>query len=114
MSVNRLSKVARDLGVGVSTIVDFLKEKGFEIEARPTTKIGDEEYNILLQEFQSDKQAKDRSQEMKQSKVVRQTITIDDVSATDTRRRKDEDDESILIKNVPVDAGLQTARAKEE
>ncbi len=114
MSVNRLSKVARELGVGVSTIVDFLKDKGFEIEARPTTKIGDEEYNILLQEFQSDKQAKDRSQEMKQSKVVRETITIEDRDLAGGRRKRDEQEESILIKNVPVDATVPTTAKTEK
>jgi translation initiation factor IF-2 len=115
MSINRLSKVAKELGVGVSTIVEFLQEKGYEVEARPTTKIGNDEYNLLLDEFQSDKKARERSNELKQNKLVRETISLDDKDVIDNRRRKSEDEESILIKNVPVaesiDLGL---KAKEE
>ncbi len=102
MSINRLSKVAKELGVGVSTIVEFLQEKGYEVEARPTTKIGNDEYNFLLDEFQSDKKAKERSNELKQNKVVREAISLDDRNVSDNRRRQSDDEESVLIKNVPV------------
>ena len=51
----RLSKVARELNVGISTIVDHLSSEGIDIEASPNTKIDEEHYSILLKEFQSDK-----------------------------------------------------------
>ena len=35
----RLSKLAREFNVGITTIVDFLKKKGFEIESNPNTKV---------------------------------------------------------------------------
>ena len=37
--VKRLSKVARELNVGISTIVDFLNQQGNEISSNPNTKI---------------------------------------------------------------------------
>ena len=116
MSINRLSKVAKELGVGVSTIVDFLQEKGYEVEARPTTKIGNDEYNLLLEKFQSDKKAKERSNELKQNKVVREAISLDDRNVSDNRRRQSDDEDSILIKNVPVsrDSTIDIGLHKEE
>jgi len=47
-----LVKIAKELNVGTSTIVDFLTQKGFEIENRPTFKVSEEMYNELLKEFQ--------------------------------------------------------------
>jgi len=53
--VKRLSKVARELNVGISTIVDFLSSQGTEIEASPNTKIEVGVYEVLLGEFQSER-----------------------------------------------------------
>lgn len=59
MSV-RLNKVARDLNVGVQTIVEFLQKKGFEINVDPNTKISDEQHELLVKEFSTDKKLKKR------------------------------------------------------
>lgn len=48
----RLVQVAKELNVGVTTIVDFLVHNGFEIENKPTAKISDEMEAKLLKEFQ--------------------------------------------------------------
>jgi hypothetical protein len=40
--VKRLSKVAKELNVGISTIVEFLSGKGVEIDSNPNTKIDDD------------------------------------------------------------------------
>lgn len=47
----RLNKVIRDLNVGISTAADFLKKKGFDVEADPSTKISEEQYDLLAKEF---------------------------------------------------------------
>lgn len=47
----RLVKIAKELSVGTSTIVEHLMSRGFEIENKPTAKITDEMYNELLKEF---------------------------------------------------------------
>lgn len=49
----RLVKVAKELNVGLSTIVDFLAFKGYVIENKPTTQISDEMHSVLLKEFSS-------------------------------------------------------------
>ena len=53
--LKRLSKVARELNVGISTIVEYLASQGKEISSNPNTKIGEDLYLILLQEFQKEK-----------------------------------------------------------
>ena len=47
----RLVKVAKELNVGTSTIVDHLQNNGYEIDNKPTAKITDEMYDELLKEF---------------------------------------------------------------
>ena len=50
----RLSKVLRELNVGLSTAVDFLQNKGLGTIDDPNTKITDEQYNALVNEFGKD------------------------------------------------------------
>lgn len=47
-----LIKVATEFNIGLSTIVDYLQLKGFDIDNKPTAKVTDEMYNELLKEFQ--------------------------------------------------------------
>jgi translation initiation factor IF-2 len=47
----RLVKIAKELNVGTSTIVEFLINSGYEIENKPTAKVSDELYDILLEKF---------------------------------------------------------------
>jgi len=47
----RLSQVARKLNVGRSTIVDYLSDKGFEVDSSPNSKISGEQFAMLAKEF---------------------------------------------------------------
>lgn len=47
----KLIKVTRDLNVGLTTVVDFLHTKGFQVESNPNTKISDDQYALLIDEF---------------------------------------------------------------
>ena len=74
----RLSKVARELNVGISTIVEFLSEQGKDIDTSPNTKLDTDVYELLLGEFQADKGAKVKADEAsRQITEERKTITID-------------------------------------
>ena len=50
----RLNQVAKELNIGISTIVDFLSKKGFNIKASINTKINEEQYNLLCKAFSTD------------------------------------------------------------
>ncbi len=64
----RLNKVLRELNISLDRAVDFLGSKGHEIEARPTTKISNEVYQVLLDEFQTDMSKKVASKEVGEEK----------------------------------------------
>ena len=75
----RLSRIARDLNVGISTIVEFLHKKGIEIESNPNSKIPAEYYDILLKEYKSDSEIKKESEKLIQSARLRkETLSIED------------------------------------
>ena len=65
----RLNKVLRELNISLDRAVDYLVSKGHEIEARPTTKITNEVYQVLLDEFQTDASKKAASQEVAEEKL---------------------------------------------
>jgi translation initiation factor IF-2 len=94
----RLSKAAKELNVGLSTVVDFLATKGVKIEARPNTKLESDAYQMLLDEYAPDRAKKQKSEALSQTKVVRETITLD--SQTKQKPGGPSDQEEILIKNV--------------
>lgn len=64
----RLNKVLRELNISLDRAVEHLESHGFEVEARPTTKISDEEYQILLDGFQTDRSKKAASKEVSEEK----------------------------------------------
>ena len=64
----RLNKVLRELNISLDRAVEFLNQKGIEVDARPTTKITTEVYNTLLGEFETDKSKKVASHEISEEK----------------------------------------------
>src|SRR6056300_438217 len=64
----RLNKVLRELNISLDRAVEFLNQKGLEVDARPTTKITSEVYSVLLDEFETDKSKKVASHEIGEEK----------------------------------------------
>ncbi|MGN7515303.1 MAG: translation initiation factor IF-2 [Allomuricauda sp.] len=64
----RLNKVLRELNISLDRAVDYLASEGHEVEARPTTRISNEVYQVLLDEFQTDKSKKVASKEVGEEK----------------------------------------------
>ncbi len=64
----RLNKVLRELNISLDRAVEFLDSKGIEIEKRPTTKISEETYNVLSDEFETDANKKMKSQKVSEAK----------------------------------------------
>lgn len=95
----QLLKVAKELNVSISTIADFLEDKGYSVEARPNTKIGEDLYHLLLKEYQSDKIIKEEATQIHIGRARREDISIDEVKASKSSEGDYEQDE-ILIKNA--------------
>ncbi|MDX5320028.1 MAG: hypothetical protein LPK45_03040 [Bacteroidota bacterium] len=101
----RIIKVATEFGVAVGTLADHLKSKGFEVDAKPTAKISQEQYEVLLRDFKSDKAARDEAKqlEINKGREENNTTEISDVSKKPATTETNEfDDEVILIKNTTV------------
>jgi translation initiation factor IF-2 len=60
----RLVKIAKELNVGTTTIVEYLNSSGFDIENKPTAKVTDEMYEELLKEFQKSKEIAIKANQM--------------------------------------------------
>jgi translation initiation factor IF-2 len=78
---------AKEFNIGKDTLVDFLVSKGFpKDELKPTSKLTEDMYRSLQQEFSSDKAAKAKSD----------AIEIPKGTAVEAKKKKDE--EEILFK----------------
>ncbi len=100
----RLSKVAREFNVGISTIVEFLHKKGHTLDPNPNTKVPEELYILLVKEYSSDVSAKKESEKLSLSKLreKRETISINDIHPSGDEESDDDTsapDEEIMIKD---------------
>ena len=61
----KISKVARDLNVGVPTLVEFLKKNNQSVDESNllNARITDEQYDMLVKEFKTDKDLKSKSEQ---------------------------------------------------
>ena len=112
-SINLL-KAAKELNIGIGTAVDYLKEKGFDVEAKPTTKLAADMYDVLLRKFQGDKIAKDEAKQIVIGKIRREETPSSGSSAPSqesSTSKNDEVEKEILIKSPLV---TPPAASKEE
>jgi len=72
--------VARELNIGLTTIFDFLGDKGVEIEKSPNAKISADVYEVLLNEFQDEKAVKEESMLLGLPQTEKETITMGESS----------------------------------
>jgi translation initiation factor IF-2 len=94
----RLNKVLRELNISLDRAVEHLASKGFEIEARPTTKISNEEYEILLDGFQTDRSKKAASKEVSEEKrKEKETLRIAHEEIVE-KHRLEEEAKKVVIK----------------
>ena len=94
---------AKEFNVGQDTIVEFLVGKGFsKDEMKPTSKLSEDMYRALQQEFQSDKAAKMKSDQ------------VDLPKGTQAEGRKKKEDEDISFGKAPARAVKKEEPKKEE
>ncbi len=60
----RLNKVLKELNISLDRAIEFLSSKNIEVEPRPTSKIDQSIYDLMLDEFQTDKSDKDKLEEI--------------------------------------------------
>src|SRR5450432_726148 len=85
----RLMAAAKEFNIGKETLVDFLVAKGFsKDDLKPTAKLTDDMYRSLQQEFQGDKVAKIKSNQIDLPK-----------GSVEAKRKKE--DETVLFRKDP-------------
>ncbi|MBO5444056.1 MAG: translation initiation factor IF-2 [Muribaculaceae bacterium] len=78
----KLSKIAKDLNVGIGTAAELLRKHNIEVEDNPNTRIDEEAVGILTRAFSTDKSAKDlatdqstqRREEKKSARLEREKV----------------------------------------
>lgn len=94
MAEYRLSQVARKLNVGKNTILDFLKEKGFEVDSNPNSKIQQDQYDMLARKFAESAHDKEEASELTIGATADNLVIKADKPTEDRN-----EDERILIKD---------------
>jgi len=97
---NRLSKVAREFNVGIHTIVEFLQKKGFDVAENPNTKVSDDMYHHIKNEYNTDLNVRKKSEELSKQKAQKETVSIKDI-------RSDLDDSSAENKKVKAESTIE-------
>ena len=100
----RLMAAAKEFNIGTGTLTDFLVSKGFETsDLKPSSKISEEMYRVLQVEFQPDKVAKQKAEQ----------IDLPKNAPADNKKRKDEQDLS-FTKKEPVKKKEEKPEVAEE
>ncbi|MBN1252091.1 MAG: translation initiation factor IF-2 [Bacteroidales bacterium] len=95
----RLSKVAREFNVGISTIVEFLNKKGYQVDENPNAKLSPVCYAILLSEYSKDIAVKKEKEELtlRTLKGKKEAISIDEEDFVEEELNDEKDNDKIII-----------------
>ncbi|MEQ8363178.1 MAG: translation initiation factor IF-2 [Cyclobacteriaceae bacterium] len=94
----RLGQASRKLNVGHNTILDYLSEKGFEVENNPNAKLTGEQFAMLSKEFATSASEKREASGLTIGVKHTEDVTIE--TENEASRKKTDEDEQILIKNL--------------
>lgn len=103
--VIRLKQVAKELNVGIHTIVEYLGKKGKKIDENPNTKIDSDMYDLLSKVFQGEKKLKEASKITKKTtKPVEIVLDATEVVKKEKEERKEEEvpTNEIVIRDVTL------------
>ena len=92
----RLNKAAKELNVGIPTLVEYLSKKGHHVEANPNARITPEQYDLLEKAFQAERQVKENADRIEIS--TGNSVTIEASNPAPADDNPDYNDE-IIIKN---------------
>ncbi len=104
----RLNKVLRELNISLDRAVEHLSKNGHEIEARPTTKISGEVYQVLLDGFQTDRTKKAASKEVGEEKRKEKEAIRLELEAKLEKKRLEEEAKKEVLKAKAEKLELKT------
>ena len=93
----RINKVIRELNISLERAVDFLKDKGIVIESSPNTKVTQEVYNTLCNQFAGDKNKREASLEVGEEKrKEKEQLRLDREKEIEDKKKFEEEERTRL------------------
>ncbi len=93
----RLNKVLRELNISLDRAVEYLAKNGHDIDARPTTKISSDIYQVLQDGFETDANKKAASKEVGEEKrKEKEAIRLELEAKLEKKKAEEEKKEEIL------------------
>ena len=99
----RLSKVTKELNVGLQTCVDFLQKKGHTVENSLNAKINDEQYELLVMQFSQDKDLRQKAEQAQRERLSSKMEAKASMVAEEPKKeepKKEESKPSVAFKVV--------------
>src|SRR5680860_534939 len=107
----RLNKVLREFNISLDRAVEYLNSKGHEIEARPTAKISEEVYHVLLNEFSTDKSKKVASKEVGEEKrKEKEELRVAREKELEEKRKAEHKQQEIISARIKLEGPKQVGK----
>ena len=94
MAEIRLSKLTRQFNIGLQTLVDFLKEKGAEVEMNPNAKISDSYLPAIEAKFGDEQKLKQDSEKV--------AIKLKEIIELGSKKKTSDEDQDSSVKEVII------------
>ena len=105
----RLSKAAKEFNVGRDTIVEFLAKKGFSVDPSPNTKLSSEMYELLVKEYQGEKDVKKEAMKLGDLSYKGGSVSVE--SAMKTQKAVEEEEhEEVIIRSTTISSPKKPAK----
>ena len=95
----RLGKAAKEFNVGVSTIVEFLTKKGFQVDMSPNTKLTSDMYELLVKEYQGEKEVKNEAKKLGKLSFKGGSVSVDTAAQFQDGAAGEEDHDEVIIRS---------------
>jgi translation initiation factor IF-2 len=100
----RLKQLATEANISVERIIEFLHEHGIEDNFNPNTKVLPEWYELIMEEFSSDKDLKDKSSKVSSHvRKERKSLAIDTSEEKQSETTKVEEPEEVPVAKVETE-----------
>ena len=99
----RINKVLKDFNIGLSTLADFLKKKGYTDELTLTSKISEDVFALVAKEFGKEQLIKEQSRKV--------AIKVKEITEMDSARASEEEEP---VREVIIKSNVFTEQKKVE
>ena len=96
MAEIRLSKLTKQFSIGLARLVDFLNEKGANVEMNPNAKVSDEYLPAIEAKFGEDQKLKADSEKV--------TIKLKEIIEMGSKKKSTPEEEEAPVRPATIDA----------